>query len=210
MRTSDISLLDAKSVSSMFPTFDHLGAAKHRNIVVRPHSICYAMSFSSRLESEPFSALTTVCLPNGNLARPALDVGKRLLCLSTWPYLYSRNGIGIIGNERNAKTLPAQCGPRLRYICVVNRGKTAPRMYRSIPFAARAQRCQLTDLCMRFSRVLPDAAAPLWYTSTRYVIVDKNKVKAPNPKGIPAATRAAQWPPLCGSQAYLHPLDIAV
>ena len=112
--------------------------------------------------------------------------------------------MGIIGNDRNANTLPAQCGPRFLYICCVNRGNTAPKIYRSTPFAARAVlSTSVTNAGFRKTEGSPDAAAPLWYISTRNVMVERNRVKAPRPNGIPAATKAAQCPPRCGSQAYL-------
>lgn len=61
-----------------------------------------------------------------------------LRCLNLPPYLNNSQGIGISGSDRKANTLPAQFTPSFSYIWMVNKGNTAPSIYRSMPFAASA------------------------------------------------------------------------
>jgi hypothetical protein len=75
----------------------------------------------------------------------------------------------------NARSRVAHLMPKASYICTVNKGKAAPIVYRSNPFAAIAE-------------------APLSgpYTSIMYREAEMNTVTFPNANGMPARAGTIQ------------------
>lgn len=61
---------------------------------------------------------------------------RRLFFRSLGPNLNSIQGMGRSARDRKPNTLPAQWMPSFSYMGVVNRRNTAPRRYRTDPFAA--------------------------------------------------------------------------